>query len=621
MDTVFKSVKNKVRVSLTIVLLFATSVLAVVAQTHSAFAASSVAIDGSTIHQTINGFGAAEAFGEATSMMNVGSATAQQQMLNLLYSPTTGAGLTIQRNIIPSDSTHTIEPNAPASPSATPSYASIGNDWGQIWLAQQAQSFGVNQFYNDAWGAPAFMKTNNSDVNGGTLCGVPGASCSSGDWRQAYANYLVQYLKDYSAAGIPVSYVGYVNEPSFAPTYSGMVLNPTQLADFATVLGPTLASSGLSTRIICCDSEGWNLASGDVGAFTANAAANSNISIFSSHGYTAPPNSLINTTNKPIWETEWSTFDNFDAAWDDGSDASGFTWAQHIYTGLTSANLSAFLYWWGVSTSTDNEQLILLNGTTVTTTGRLWAMANYSRYIRPNAVRIGSTTADGNLTVTAYKNTNGTIAIVVLNSATSAIATNFSLANTGIANGATVTPVLTNGSNNAATQTTTSVSAGAFSATIPARSLETFVIPAAAGSPTPTPTATSPVNPTPTATSPVNPTPTPTTVTGGSGCKITYAVTTQWSTGFTANITITNTGSTAINGWTLGFSFPNGQTVTQGWNGTFSQSGSNVTIASLSYNAAIPAGGSVSSSPGFNGAWAGSNGSPGSFTLNGVVCS
>jgi hypothetical protein len=33
--------------------------------------------------------------------------------------------------------------------------------------------------------------------NGGYLCGVTGESCSSGDWRQAYANFLVKYIQDY----------------------------------------------------------------------------------------------------------------------------------------------------------------------------------------------------------------------------------------------------------------------------------------------------------------------------------------------------------------------------------------------------------------------------------------
>src|SRR5581483_6771843 len=107
---------------------------------------------------------------------------------------------------------------------------------------------------------------------------------------------------------------------------------------------------------------------------------------------------------------------NWDSAWDDGSAASGFTWAQSIHNGLTSANLSAYLYWWGViGDRTDNEGVILLNNGTVTTSGRLWALANYSRFIRPGAVRIGATSGDSNLKVSVYINTNGTVSIAVLN--------------------------------------------------------------------------------------------------------------------------------------------------------------------------------------------------------------
>lgn len=72
--------------------------------------------------------------------------------------------------------------------------------------------------------------------------------------------------------------------------------------------------------------------------------------MFTSHGYTAAPASPLGGWSKPAWETEWSTFEGWDPAWDDGTDASGMTWAQHIYQGLTGANLNAFLYWWGSTT-------------------------------------------------------------------------------------------------------------------------------------------------------------------------------------------------------------------------------------------------------------------------------
>jgi cellulase/cellobiase CelA1 len=100
-----------------------------------------------------------------------------------------------------------------------------------------------------------------------------------------------------------------------------------------------------------------------------------------------------------------------------------------------------------------------------------------------------------------------------------------------------------------------------------------------------------------------------------------YAINSQWQGGFGAALTITNTGTTTINGWTLQFTFANGQTITQLWNGSYTQSGGNVSITNLSYNGTIAAGQSVSSEPGFNGAWSGTNSAPTAFTLNGVACS
>ncbi len=138
--------------------------------------------------------------------------------------------------------------------------------------------------------------------------------------------------------------------------------------------------------------------------------------------------------------------------------------------------------------------------------------------------------------------------------------------------------------------------------------------------PTPTPTVGG-STPTATPTSGSTPTPTPTTGGGSGSCSVHYAISSQWNTGFTASIAITNTSSTAINGWSLKFSFANGQTITQLWNGTLSQSGSAVTISNASYNASIPAGSTLNSPPGFNGSWSGTNSAPTVFTLNGAACS
>ena len=660
----------------------AAALLAATVQVSPAFAASTATVNGSTTFQTITGFGASEGFGEASTVMNA-SSSVQQQALNLLYGTSGGAGLTILRNEIGADSGTTIEPTAPSSPSATPSYlplSSTSQDQGQLWFAQQIKArFGVTNVFADAWSAPAFMKTNGSAINGGAVCGVPGATCSSGDWRQAYANYLKQYAADYAAAGDPLSYIGPENEANLSTSYDSMQLSPSQTANLLDVLGPTMA--GNATKVECCATEGWDYAQQYAAAIEADPTANADTPVFTSHGYTSAPTSPLSGWSKPAWETEWSTFESWNPAWDDGSDASGLTWAQHIFAGLDSANLSAFLYWWGSTTPSengDNEGLILINGSTITASGRLWALGNFSRFVRPGAVRIGASTSDGSLTLDAFKNTDGTVSVVVLNTGTSSDTVSYSLSGTGTPNGATVTPYLTNAASSIAAQPATSVSGGAFTGTIPARSLETYVIGTSGTTGGNTVTVANPGNqttatgtavslpihasdsaagqtfsyaatglpaglsissstgvisgtPTTAGTSTVTVAATDSTGASGSasftwtvgtvsasGCHVTYTTQSQWTGGFVASVTIANNGSSAINGWTLAFTFPGDQKITSAWNGAESQSGENVSITNESYNATIPAGGNTSL--GFQGTWTSSDAAPTAFTINGTAC-
>ncbi|WP_306215935.1 endo-1,4-beta-xylanase [Actinoplanes sp. RD1] len=102
------------------------------------------------------------------------------------------------------------------------------------------------------------------------------------------------------------------------------------------------------------------------------------------------------------------------------------------------------------------------------------------------------------------------------------------------------------------------------------------------------------------------------------GCRVSYSVASQWNSGFTAAITITNTGSTAWSGWDLGFSFAAGQTVSQAWNATATQTGTTVALRNASYNATVAPGGSVSL--GFNGTHTGANPAPAAFTVGGTAC-
>ncbi|MEV6304933.1 glycoside hydrolase family 3 N-terminal domain-containing protein [Actinoplanes sp. NPDC051861] len=104
---------------------------------------------------------------------------------------------------------------------------------------------------------------------------------------------------------------------------------------------------------------------------------------------------------------------------------------------------------------------------------------------------------------------------------------------------------------------------------------------------------------------------------GGAGCRVTWT-SNDWSTGFTATVAVTNTGTTAVNPWTLRWTFTAGQTVTQSWSARVTQSGTAVTAVGESWNASLAPG--ASASFGFNGTSSGSNPRPSAFTLNGVTC-
>ena len=104
---------------------------------------------------------------------------------------------------------------------------------------------------------------------------------------------------------------------------------------------------------------------------------------------------------------------------------------------------------------------------------------------------------------------------------------------------------------------------------------------------------------------------------GAPACKVDYTVN-DWGAGFTASVTIGNLGGSPINGWRLTYSYAGNQTLQQGWNGTWSQSGQAVTVAGLPWNATVPPSGSVTT--GANFAYSGSNAEPTDFAVNGSPC-
>jgi cellulose 1,4-beta-cellobiosidase len=97
-----------------------------------------------------------------------------------------------------------------------------------------------------------------------------------------------------------------------------------------------------------------------------------------------------------------------------------------------------------------------------------------------------------------------------------------------------------------------------------------------------------------------------------SSCAAAYSVPNDWGSGFTANLNITDNGTAAITGWTVTYTYAGNQALSNGWNGTWTQSGKTVTVTNLSYNGSLAAG--ASTTAGANFSYSGANAAPASVT-------
>jgi hypothetical protein len=291
---------------------------------------------------------------------------------------------------------------------------------------------------------------------------------------------------------------------------------------------------------------------------------------------------------------------------------------------LTWLDNGAFTFdWWDLRNGTDCSKVTTVQGATDYNDGGVlssgagcepaadtpfapyYGIQMVNKLGGPGDALVRATASTPLVSAHAVKHANGDVAVMLINKdPNNDVTVNLSYAGFNPATGApTVDSYLKNASSIG------SVAAGsATTQTVPAYSIAVVHLRRGDGtSPTPTPTAT------PTGTPTGTPSPT-----GGTGtCRVTYTKS-EWQGGLVADVTISNTGSSAVNGWRLGFTFPGDTKLTSAWNATATQSGNAVTATNMSYNAAIQAGGSQSF--GFQGTWTSNDANPTGFTLNGAAC-
>lgn len=93
--------------------------------------------------------------------------------------------------------------------------------------------------------------------------------------------------------------------------------------------------------------------------------------------------------------------------------------------------------------------------------------------------------------------------------------------------------------------------------------------------------------PPPTSPPPTTPPPTTPQPSGSGACAATYSTVNSWQGGSQGSVTVRNSGSSSISGWTVKWTYPNGQTISSLWNGRLTQSGSSETVRNESYNGSL----------------------------------
>ncbi|GAW22300.1 hypothetical protein ANO14919_118360 [Xylariales sp. No.14919] len=260
--------------------------------------------------------------------------------------------------------------------------------------------------------------------------------------------------------------------------------NGAQAADFINVLYATLQAANLSSQvgIGCCESEGWGNQVNMVNAIKS-AGAESKLAMVTTHTYTGGSNSPMNT-KVPVWLSEQCDLNGgWTTAWYSyGGAGEGYTWANNIYNAVTGTQVSGYLYWEGVQwpSPNTNEKMVKVDQQSpynIEVSKRLWAFANWSRFVRPGAVRVATSGGSG-VKSAAFKNVDGSIAIVVISTGGSAsnVSVKVSGADTGTITQATAW--VTDASHDCAQTTVSLATDGTLSGSVAARSITTYHVPA-----------------------------------------------------------------------------------------------------------------------------------------------
>jgi O-glycosyl hydrolase len=294
------------------------------------------------------------------------------------------------------------------------------------------------------WTPPAIMKSNNNIVGGALL-------------PAEYGNY-VAYLNGFAAAmaanGSPVAVISLQNEPDITVTYESALWTSEQFRIFCRDY-----AGAIDAPVMMPESFRFDQAVSDLTLNDPVAAANVDYIGGHLYGTGVRDYPLARSLGKRIWMTEYLV--------NDQTIAEAVNTAAQISDCLTTGNMSAYIWWKTIGNANG-----LLDAAGVPQR-RGFVMGQFSRFVRPGAIRIDVSANTSPLGISAFKDpVTGRFAIVVVNNTTLSETQKFNLGGTTIS---TVSPWMTSATQSLEQQSPLIVSNGAFTYEIPSQSVITFV--------------------------------------------------------------------------------------------------------------------------------------------------
>ena len=387
-------------------------------------AGTTITVDDATQYQEIAGFGAAMTDASAWLIETKLSAPDRAALMQELFGRNPGIGLSFMRLTIGASDfsmhDYSFDDMPPGQTDPTLAHFSIDSNR-PYFLPAVKQAYAVNpqlKIMASPWSAPGWMKTTGSLIQGTlTDSGYP-----------ALAEYLRRYVRAYEAEGVPIFALTVQNEPHFEPAnYPGMRLDPTQRARLLREnLGPLFARDGLQTKIFDWD-HNWDEPNSPL-AVLADTAARKYVAGVAWHCYAGQVSAQSQVhdayPDKETWFTECSGGD-WSPDW-----ASNLNWFLGTLIIDGTRNWAKGVLFWNLALDehsgphlggcTDCRGVVTIGSATGTVTRNVeyYALAHASKFVRPGARRIASSSDVEGVKSVAFVNADdGSKVLIVLNTA------------------------------------------------------------------------------------------------------------------------------------------------------------------------------------------------------------